>query len=170
MRKGFGERLSEFFQGLAEERNRYRDACARAIADLENLRMESRRQAEEAERRGAERVIFALLPALDSMERAIGYATGSPDPESLLAGISMIREEINHSLEAVGARRIEATPGQAFDPVFMEAVETRGAGTFGLVAQLLAPGYEFRGRVLRPARVVVELHQVEEKPMEDEKR
>ncbi|MGB9589327.1 MAG: nucleotide exchange factor GrpE [Candidatus Hydrothermia bacterium] len=162
--------MSEFFRGLTEERNRYRDACARAMADLENLRAEARRQAEEAERRGAERVVFALLPALDSMERAIEYARDNPDPDALLSGINMIRDEINHSLESIGARRIEIAKGQEFNPGLMEAVETRGEGNTCLVADMLAPGYEFRGRILRPARVMVELRHGEAKETEDKER
>jgi molecular chaperone GrpE len=170
LRKGFGERLSEFFRASQDEKNRYREACARAVADLENLRAEARRQAEEAERRGAERVVSALLPALDSVERALEYASGNPDPEALLAGVVMIKKEIDRALESAGARRIEITPGQAFDPGVMEAIETRGEGETGLVEDVLAHGYEFRGRVLRPARVVVEMGQEETKEMEDKRR
>lgn len=162
--------MSEFFRGLAEERNRYKEACARALADLETLRIEARRQAEEAERRGAERVVLALLPALDSIDRALEYATGNPDPEALLTGMRMIRDEINSALESVGACRIELAPGQAFDPCVMEAVETKGEGETCLVACLLAHGYQFRGRVLRPARVVVEMVRKEAKETEDKKR
>ncbi len=162
--------MSEFFRGMAEERNRYKNALARAMADLENFRAESRRQAEEAERRGAERVILALLPALDSMERALEYATDNLDPEALLAGVRMIKDEMSRAFESAGARRIELVPGQAFDPLIMEAVETRGEGRMGLVADVLTHGYEFRGRVLRPARVVVELRHGEEKETEDKTR
>jgi len=162
--------LAEFFRLLTEERNRYREAYARALADLENLRAEARRQAQDAERRGAERVVMALIPALDSVERALEYATANPDPEALLVGIRLIKDEITNALESAGARRIELAPGQAFDPCVMEAVETRGEGDVGLVAGLLACGYEFRGRVLRPARVVVEMVKGEMNKTEDDKR
>ncbi|MEO0140769.1 MAG: nucleotide exchange factor GrpE [candidate division WOR-3 bacterium] len=153
--------MSEFFRGLAEERDRYKEAYARALAELENLKAEARRQAEERERRGAERVILALLPALDSMERALEYAQGNPDPKALLEGVIMIKEEMDRALESAGARKIVPSPGQAFDPSFMEVVETRRGDGSNIVAEVMAPGYELRGRVLRPARVVVEM-QMEE--------
>ena len=151
--------MSEFFRGLADERNRYREACARAMADLENLRAEARRQAEDAERRGAERVITSMLPALDSMERAVEYGKENPDPEALLDGLELMREEVMACLESAGLERVIPSPGHGFDPSLMEAIGAAGEGRKGKVAEVIAPGYLFRGRLIRPARVVVEMRE-----------
>lgn len=160
--------MSEFFRASQNEKNRYREACARALADLENLRAEARRQAEEAERRGAERVITAMLPALDSVERALEYGKENPDPEALLDGLKLMREELMDCFESAGLERIIPSPGHGFNPSLMEAVGAEGEGKEGRVAGVVAPGYLFRGRLIRPARVVVELGKEEE--MEDKQR
>ena len=155
--RGFGERLAEFIRGIQSEKERYKELASRTTAELENYKREAARQAQQRERIGAERVILALLPALEHMDRALDYAGDEPDPEALKQGIEMIRSQIMESLEFAGLQPIQPQPGQGFDPSLMEAAEAKDAPDAepGTVLQVLSVGYSFKGKLLKPARVVV---------------
>ena len=170
MSKGFGERMGDFFRDVQSERDRYREAAARAAAELANFKREAQRQAEERERLGAERVMRALLPAMEHLDRALDYGQGEVDPEAMLEGVRLIRQEIANSLESVGLTRVEPARGQGFDPSVMEVVEVREDGGMepGLVMGVISAGYTFRGKVLAPARVIVSGKDKEKRQGEEE--
>ena len=76
--------------------------------------------------------------------------------ESLQAGIAMIQQQLKSILAETGLEEIDAR-GKPFDPTLHEAVaqtETADAPE-GQVVQQIRKGYKLRGRLLRPATVVV---------------
>ncbi len=161
--------MAEFIRGIQSEKERYREAAARATAQLENYKKEAARQAQQRERSGAERVILALLPVLENMDTALSYADQEPDPQALKQGVEMIRQQLVDTLEALGLQKVEPGPGQDFDPALMEAAASTASSEHraGAVVQLVSAGYMFKGRLIRPARVVV----CGERPIEEaEKR
>lgn len=75
----------------------------------------------------------------------------------------MIRAQMQQILEAQGVRPI-ATQGAVFDPSLHEAIETvsvDGKDDHAVVAEVLK-GYTINGRVLRPAKVKVNIIKKEE--------
>jgi molecular chaperone GrpE len=77
--------------------------------------------------------------------------------ESLLKGMQMVRDEFLKTLERHGVRRLDAKPGDEFDPRLHEALMRQAAP--GLepnhVAAQLQPGYTMGDRVVRAAKVSV---------------
>jgi hypothetical protein len=71
--------------------------------------------------------------------------------------LSILHEHLQGLLAEAGVRRIDATPGQAFDPRHMKAVDRRGPGPAGgeplVVEEELLPGYRLGDHCLRPAEV-----------------
>jgi molecular chaperone GrpE len=101
-------------------------------------------------------LVSRLLPVLDNFELAISHAEQSRDFDRMLKGVEMVFGELREVLRSEGLSPIEAE-GKPFDPSCHEAVvaveeEDAEAGT---VVDVVRTGYEFQGKVLRPAMVKV---------------
>ena len=134
------------------------DKFLRAAADLENYRKRVAREKEELARFTSERVVAALLPALDNLERAIDAAQQhGPENSSLLEGITQVYSQFRRTLTEFGLKDIVANAGHVFDPNLHEAVSHVESGEHpeGHVVEQLQRGYKLADRLLRPARVVV---------------
>src|SRR5690348_15757438 len=76
-RAGDGETASEStpeaspLEQLTAERDRLKDQLLRTAADFDNFRKRSRKELEQAERRGKEEVLREMLPVFDNLQRAI---------------------------------------------------------------------------------------------------
>jgi molecular chaperone GrpE len=134
------------------------DKFLRAAADLDNHRKRVAREKEELARFTSERVVAALLPALDNLERAIDAAQQhGTENSSLLEGITQVCSQFRRTLTEFGLKEIAANAGHPFDPNLHEAVSHVESGEHpeGHVVEQLQRGYKLADRLLRPARVIV---------------
>ncbi len=134
------------------------DKYLRAVADLDNYRKRVAREKEELARFTSERVVAALLPALDNLERAIEAAQAhGAENSSLLEGLTQVYNQFRRTLVEFGLQEVIAGTGQPFDPNLHEAVSQvdSAAHAEGHVIEQLQRGYKLADRLLRPARVVV---------------
>jgi molecular chaperone GrpE len=134
------------------------DKFLRAAAELDNYRKRVAREKEELARFTSERVVAALLPVLDNLERAIDAAQKhGADNASLLDGITQVYSQFRRSLNEFGLQEVTANAGHPFDPNLHEAVSHIESGEHpeGHVVEQLQRGYKLAERLLRPARVVV---------------
>lgn len=131
---------------LLSERAQYLDAYRRAQADFENYRKQAQKRQDEAVVRSLGRFVEGLLPVLDSCDAALAH--GASEVEPVLAALY-------GALSKEGLERIDPK-GAAFDPTEAEAVmHEPGEGGEQVVAEVMRPGYRWRGQVLRPAMVKV---------------
>ena len=131
---------------LLSEREQYLDAYRRAQADFENYRKQAQKRQDDAVVRSLGSFVDNLLPVLDSCDAALAH--GASEVEPVLAALY-------GALSKEGLERIDPK-GSAFDPEEAEAVvHEPGEGGEQVVAEVLRPGYRWRGRVLRPAMVKV---------------
>jgi len=146
------EKLAEAARAAEENRERY----LRAQADLENLRRRTRLEKEELIQYAGERVISALLPVMDNLDRADQAARENADLEALLRGLKMIGRQLQDILSAEGLQPIEAV-GKQFDPRYHEAVGQQESEDTpdNVIAQEYRKGYMLRNKVIRPAMVLV---------------
>jgi molecular chaperone GrpE len=147
-------------RALAEEAL-LRDRLLRLAAEFDNYRKRAQRERQEASTRAKAELLEKLLGPIDDLSRVAHPETeaGPPDPRSasLLAGIELVERKMLQVLEREGLQPIEAE-GATFDPTIHEAVLTAPTDDpelDGKVAQVLASGYRFADRLLRPAKVVV---------------
>jgi molecular chaperone GrpE len=135
-----------------------KDRHLRLAADFENSRRRGIKDREEASLFGHQNVVKDLLASVDNLERAIDHAHqgGEGSQEGLLEGVELVLREIQSVLARHGVVPIEAQ-GQPFDPALHEAMAQVPDGSVpaNTVVQVFQPGYQLRGRLLRPARVVV---------------
>jgi molecular chaperone GrpE len=130
------------------------DHWRRALADLDNLRKRTARDAVSQQLAERARAAGAWLPVLDNLELALEHSTA--DPAAIVDGVRAVRDQALGVLAGLGYPRRDDT-GEKFDPTRHEAVAAvpdPGAEE-GTVVRVLRPGYGEGERQLRPAAVVV---------------
>jgi len=129
----------------------------RARADMENLRRRQARDLENAHKHALDKFVAELLPIYDSMELGFNASKGeNASLEGVREGLEMTMKMFLTSIGKLGLEQIDPE-GEAFDPelhqaMAMQQVEGVEPNTVINVAQ---KGYQFNGRLLRPAMVVV---------------
>src|SRR5580704_5142761 len=145
-------------RSLAESEERAKsnwEQYLRAVADLENVRKRAARDIESANRYGLEKFAQELLPVKDSLELAV-QSSAKADPDSLREGQQATLQLLSRALEKLGVSLIDPL-GEPFDPSRHEAMMAQDSAKAepNSVLQVVQPGYELNGRLLRPARVIV---------------
>lgn len=139
-----------------EEISKLRNRLMYLAAEFDNYRKRVAREKEALLAYGNERLLQAVLPALDNLERALSQAGASGSAEALLTGVRLTYDQLLAELRKFGLEQME-TAGEPFDPRFHEAVahvpwEGEPEGTVLAEAR---KGYLLNGRLLRPAQVTV---------------
>ena len=139
--------------GLARERDELVDALQRLQAEFANFKKRTTREQETFAVHANERLVKALLPVLDDLERALEAAEAHEEAK-LEEGVRLVHRQLADTLERQGLAEIE-TEGQ-FDPHVHEALLSQPADDEpGSILEVIQKGYRLGDRVLRPARVVV---------------
>ena len=140
------------------------EGAAERLRELEQVlaRLREELVSEKEERMrlmgSVERLLRHLIGVAETVERVAGLYSLSDDSNarSLSEGLRLISSSIEKVLREEGVEVI-GSEGERFDPVVHEAVgfvesEQQEEGT---VVSVLERGFAFRGKVLRPAKVVV---------------
>ena len=126
----------------------YLDDLKRMQAEFDNYRKRMMREQTEIAGRAGARVVERLLPVLDNFERALTHTEDD--------GMVLVHKELVSVLASEGLHAIESL-GAPFDPNLHEAVESHDQEGVAepTVVKVYRTGYEFKGKVLRAAMVVV---------------
>jgi molecular chaperone GrpE len=138
---------------LLVERADLQDRLLRRQAEFDNFRRRAEREkADVVEYANAESV-RALIPILDDFERALKVE--SADGE-YVRGMELIYQRLTDSLKKLGLEPITST-GQKFDPNLHHAVDRAETDEVeeDTILEEYQRGYNFRGKLLRPAMVKV---------------
>ncbi len=147
------EQLEERLAAVEAERDDYLDQLKRVAAEFDNYRKRAARDQENLVARAHERLMKAMLPVVDDLERAL-VAASEHEEAQLEEGVRLVARELATALQREGLEEIE-TVGK-FDPHVHEALLTQPSeADEGDVIEVLQKGYRLGDRVLRPARVVV---------------
>jgi molecular chaperone GrpE len=132
-----------------------RELYLRAAAEIDNVRKRAQRDIEQAHRYAIEGFAAELLAVHDSLVLAQSNA-GASDAATLLAGQEATLKLLDKAFARFAIRQLNPV-GERFNPNEHEAmmmVEASGQEP-NTVVQVVQPGYELNGRLLRPARVIV---------------
>ena len=127
------------------------------VAEFDNYRKRTLKERAELILNGGEKVITAILPIIDDMERAIENGAKTDDPEVLREGMVLIHQKFTKTLESQGVSAIE-TEEADFDTDVHEAVAMvpgMGDDKKGKVIDCLQKGYKLNDKVIRHAKVAV---------------
>jgi molecular chaperone GrpE len=153
--------LKQLKQELAIERKRSEELLTRMKylqADLENQRKRMDRELKVAGESLTRSLLARLMVVQDELDLAVKHAEEEGDSKELNEGIAMIQRNLWSAMESAGVERIDCV-GKPFDPTLHEAVEkVQGKSAGGdKVVEEVRPGFMFRGQLLRPSMVKVEL-------------
>jgi molecular chaperone GrpE len=151
------EQLKELKERAAKADENW-DRLLRTSADFDNFKKRAAREKQDAITYANEGLLQKLLPVVENLEMALAAAQAAPvgAGESLQAGVNMIGQQLKAALAETGLEEVDAL-GKTFDPNLHEAIAQKETADVaeGQVVQQLRKGYRFRGRLLRPAGVIV---------------
>ena len=138
---------------LLIEKNDLQDRLLRRQAEFDNFRRRAEREKADVLEYANTETVRSLLPILDDFERALKVE--SADKE-YVRGMELIYSRLSDALKKLGLEPITST-GLAFDPHIHHAVEMFETDTVAdhTILDEYQRGYNFRGRLLRPAMVKV---------------
>lgn len=157
--EGSWEALAAERDKLLAEKAALEDLMLRRQAEVENFRRRVEREKAETREFASMDATQALLPLLDDFERSLkaappGYEEG-PLAE-YTKGVDLIYRRLLDALTKLGLEPI-AAQGAMFDPNLHNAIqkEEREDVEDQTVIEEYQRGYNFKGRLLRPAMVKV---------------
>ena len=149
---GVEEELKAQLEALKAENAKQKEVYLRMLAEYDNFRKRTIADSDKARVGGIATALTALLPAIDSVNRAIEMLK---EDEKALAGIMQIKRQFEQALTSLGVEEIKAL-GEEFDPEVHNAVmQEEDSEQAGKVIQVLQAGYRFKQYVIRPAMVKV---------------
>ena len=134
-----------------------KDKYLRSVAEFDNYRKRTLKEKAELILNGGEKVISAILPVLDDMERAIANGEKAEDVAVLREGMELIYSKFQKTLEGLGVKRI-VTDNADFDTDVHEAiamVPSPDDDKKGKVLDCVQAGYMLNDKVIRHAKVAV---------------
>ncbi|HTP85657.1 MAG TPA: nucleotide exchange factor GrpE [Bryobacteraceae bacterium] len=138
---------------LLAERADLQDRLLRRQAEFDNFRRRAERERADVVEYAATEAVRALLPIIDDFERALKTESADKD---YVRGMELIYQRFTDALIKLGLDPI-AVDGLPFDPNVHHAIEMieRDDVADHTVIGEYQRGYNFRGRLLRPAMVKV---------------
>ncbi len=121
----------------------------RLQAEYANYRKRVERDRAVAHENAVGAVLTQLLALLDDIDRAELHG-------ELTGGFKAVSDQLNSIVSRLGLEKY-GTEGEAFDPQIHEALMHEESAEVEVVtaSKILQPGYKYKERILRPARVAV---------------
>lgn len=142
---------------LAAEKAELQDRWLRGRAEFDNFRRRSERERAELFEYASMEAVRALLPVLDDFERALKVESAD---KVYSQGMELIYQRMVDALTKLGLEPVPAA-GLIFDPNMHHAVEMAPSDEVEdqTILDEYQRGYNFKGKLLRPAMVKVAVRQ-----------
>jgi len=153
------EATADEVTALKVENGALKEQILRYAADAENTKRRAEREANDARAYAIQKFARDLLGVADNLARALAHEPESEDAvvKNFVLGVEMTDKELQSAFERNGLKKIHPARGDKFDPhqhqAMAEVPGTDVAG--GGVVEVMQPGYELLGRLVRPAMVMV---------------
>jgi len=138
---------------LAAEKAEIYDRLLRRQADFDNFRKRIERDRSDFLQYAGMEFVREILPILDDFERALKVESTD---SKYARGVELIYNRLYEALKKMGLEPMD-TVGKTFDPNLHQAVERVQTDEVPdqTVLEEFQKGYNFKGRLLRPAMVKV---------------
>jgi molecular chaperone GrpE len=151
-------KAAKVIEELEAKQKEVEDKYIRLRAEFDNHIKRTNKEKGELLEFAGSHIIRAILPILDDLQRTVEHArqTQPQDEDPVVEGVKMIIEKFEKVLENTGIEVVQAV-GTEFDPELHEALMTRNSEEYpeGIVVEEYEPGYIYKGKVLRHAKVIV---------------
>jgi molecular chaperone GrpE len=148
------------YEALRAETAALKEQVLRYAAEADNTRRRAERETNDARAYAIQKFARDLLGVADNLTRALSHVPadhGDAAVKNFIVGVEMTEKELQGAFERNGLKKIDPAKGEKFDPHKHQAMMEQPGGEVapGGVIQVLQPGYELLGRLVRPAMVVV---------------
>lgn len=145
--------VSEEQDGMSSEINDLQTKLVRLQADFQNYKKRVEKEKDDLVSIGVVSIANEILPVIDNFERALEH---EGDSASFKEGMELIYEGLKNALKAKGIIELKAL-GEDFNPDFHQAVSMGHNDEYkeNQVIEVLLKGYEYNGKVIRHAMVIV---------------
>jgi molecular chaperone GrpE len=137
----------ELKKRLEEIEHKYK----RALADYQNLLKRTTIEKREFTKFANEQMLVEILPVFDNLKMSLTHADKEASKNGWLEGIRHVVKQFRGVLNDFGIEEIK-TVGERFDHNTMDAIAGKGEK----VKKEIKPGYKLNGKVIIPAKVILE--------------
>lgn len=151
------ETVEQKLEKALEKIQELNDKYLRQVAEFDNYRKRVIKEKAELIKNGGEKVITAILPVLDDLERAEENMNKANDIDAVREGVKLIIDKFEKQLKHEGLEKIEAI-GKDFDVDFHEAIAMvpgQPEEMKGKIIDCVTTGYKLNEKVIRHAKVAV---------------
>ncbi len=150
------EKADEKISELETQIKELEDKFLRKVAEFENYKRRAENDQFNLITYGAESFIVKLLPVIDDLERSLQHIDTANDSESIKKGIKLVYEKLVKVLEEQGVKKMESV-GKPFNVDYHDALMQRKDENVEAhtVLEEIEPGYIYREKVIRHAKVIV---------------
>jgi molecular chaperone GrpE len=152
--------LLELAEDESEKAKELLDRLQRLQAEFDNYRKRMENRFSQAAQFASEDIILKVLDVYDNIVRALDVDFVK-DPKDAKSGVEAIRKQLDTLLSKEGVRPIDSV-GTQFDPYYQHAVQktTDLDKPDGIILEEYQKGYMLKEKVIRPAVVLVNRHEV----------
>ncbi len=155
-----GNKSLKIIEELQNQNKELNDKNLRLQAEFINFKNRTSIEIGEMLKYEGESLIKDMLPIVDNFERAIMLDDNdlSDDVSKFLSGFKMIYGNFISIFDEMDIKEIDCL-GKEFDPKISEAVFTEHDENkpANVVVEIIAKGYTYKGKVIRPAMVKVNI-------------
>ena len=142
------EAIEKVNQGDLED---YKNLYKRALADYHNLLKRTSTEKQEFIKYANEQLLYEIIPVYDNLKISFAHIDQAAKDNGWAEGLKYVIKQFQDVLNNIGIEEIK-TKGEKFDPHIMEAVEGKGKK----VKKEIKSGYKLNGKVIVPAKVILE--------------
>ena len=153
-----GEATIEQWQAALEtavaQRDEYFDSLRRTQADFQNFKRRNQTARADGYEDGVREALAAILPSIDTLERALDAADKAGAADGVVDGVKMTLNTMMESLKRFGFEEVPSL-GEMFDPELHNAVMREEGDEPGKILEVFQKGYRVKDKIIRYAMVKV---------------
>lgn len=149
-----GNELLSKIETLEKEKSEFKDLLLRRTAEFENYKRRTENEQSNLLKYAAEGLILKIIPIYDDLDRSLKHVDDNSD--SLKEGIKMVFTKFAKIFEEQGIQRIDKK-NIPFDLNLHEALlqQPLAGVPDQTVLEIIEPGYLYKDKVIKHAKVIV---------------
>ncbi len=151
------DQLHAEIETLRAERDQAQNAYKHSLAEFANYQRRSHLSEQQAKEQAVRSVLSSVIPVVDHFEMALTQNPETSSAKSVMAGVTIIKEELLKALAQNGVGVVNPQRGDVFDAMKHKAIVQQPADDVepGNIVQTVRTGFTLQDRVVRPAEVIV---------------
>ena len=146
----------EIIAKLQEEIDSLKETLLRKVAEFENYKRRTENEISEMLKYAAQDFILEMLNVYNDFHRSLEHIKDAKDINAIKAGLEMVFDKFSKALKNQGVEKMDVK-GKEFDFNFHDALMQQPSADVpdGTVLEEIEPGYTYKDKVIKHAKVIV---------------